>query len=218
MIIRIGIGGARVVCEALGFSVCGVAWVRSSLYDAVKFQIIAAMSRKLLLLLFVFLAGVAGFVVWKQEKKSGPLPEPHAASLPGVVPDPQAAKAPSVTAVPTPVVAAPTTPEPAAAKDAPPMTVQQRIGQITTTLEDYRRSLGENPVGSNAEIMQALRGANSMKLQFPTPSGSGLNADGELLDEWGTPYFFHQLSKTEMEIRSAGPDKKMWTEDDAVSK
>jgi hypothetical protein len=45
-----------------------------------------------------------------------------------------------------------------------------------------------------------------------------VNGDGELVDPWGTPYFFHQLSGTDMEIRSAGPDKTMWTDDDLMTK
>ena len=49
-------------------------------------------------------------------------------------------------------------------------------------------------------------------------AGLRLNAAGELVDPWGTPYFFHQLSATEMEIHSAGPDKVMWTRDDLVIK
>jgi hypothetical protein len=43
-----------------------------------------------------------------------------------------------------------------------------------------------------------------------------LNDKGELVDRWGTPYFFHQLSRDHMEIRSAGPDKVMWTQDDPI--
>jgi len=38
-----------------------------------------------------------------------------------------------------------------------------------------------------------------------------------LVDAWGTPFFFHQLSGHEMEIHSAGPDKIMWTADDLVT-
>jgi hypothetical protein len=37
-----------------------------------------------------------------------------------------------------------------------------------------------------------------------------------MIDRWGTPYFFHQISATSMEIHSAGPDRKMGTEDDIV--
>jgi hypothetical protein len=41
-----------------------------------------------------------------------------------------------------------------------------------------------------------------------------VNAAGELTDRWGTPFFFHQVSKAQMEVRSAGPDRRMWTADD----
>jgi hypothetical protein len=50
------------------------------------------------------------------------------------------------------------------------------------------------------------------------PAGQILNAEGELVDRWGTPYFFHQLSKTSMEIRSAGPSRQMGTTDDLITK
>jgi hypothetical protein len=43
-----------------------------------------------------------------------------------------------------------------------------------------------------------------------------LNGDGELVDPWGTPYFFHQISSSDTEVRSAGPDRIMHTSDDIV--
>ncbi len=43
-----------------------------------------------------------------------------------------------------------------------------------------------------------------------------VNDNGELVDRWGTPYFFHQISGADTEIRSAGPDKIMYTADDIV--
>jgi hypothetical protein len=85
-------------------------------------------------------------------------------------------------------------------------------------LRDFRTRMGENPVGSNAEIMRAVMGGNPAGATLGPPTGQSLNADGELLDRWGTPYFFHQLSKDSMEIRSAGPDHTLWTADDLVSK
>lgn len=45
-----------------------------------------------------------------------------------------------------------------------------------------------------------------------------INDSAELVDNWGTPFFFHQLSGTDMEIHSAGPDRRMWTPDDLVTK
>jgi hypothetical protein len=69
-------------------------------------------------------------------------------------------------------------------------------------------------VGTNAEITSALRGDNLKQVRVELPPTSKISEAGELTDQWSTPYFFHQLSARQMEIRSAGPDRKMWTEDD----
>ena len=86
-------------------------------------------------------------------------------------------------------------------------------------IRNYGSRFGGNPVGTNPEITRALAGENPKQVNFlNADDGLRVNADGELVDPWGTPYFFHQLSGTEMEIHSAGPDKKMWTDDDLVAK
>lgn len=92
------------------------------------------------------------------------------------------------------------------------------LDKVRTMLRDYRTLYHENPVGTNAEIMQALMGGNSKQAQLGPPEGQALSPSGELVDRWGTPYFFHQLSSVSMEIRSAGPDKTLWTSDDLVTK
>ncbi len=75
-----------------------------------------------------------------------------------------------------------------------------------------------NPVGTNPEITSALNGNNPKQVKFISPeSGLQINDKGEMVDPWGTPFFFHQLSARDMEIRSAGPDKVMWTADDLVT-
>jgi hypothetical protein len=73
-----------------------------------------------------------------------------------------------------------------------------------------------NPVGDNAEITAALTGRNRLQLALIPPGHPAINARGELCDRWGTPFFFHQLSGTQMEIRSAGPDRTLHTPDDLV--
>ena len=90
------------------------------------------------------------------------------------------------------------------------------VDKVSLMLRDYRTRMGENPVGTNAEIMKAIMEGNPAKAMLGPPEGQKLNDDGELVDRWETPYFFHQLSADHMEIRSAGPDKKMWTKDDVV--
>jgi hypothetical protein len=72
-----------------------------------------------------------------------------------------------------------------------------------------------NPVGENAEIVRSLTGDNPLQLALVPKDHAALNNAGELTDRWGTPFRFHQLTGTRMEIRSAGPDRRFGTADDA---
>jgi hypothetical protein len=93
------------------------------------------------------------------------------------------------------------------------------LGNMRNVIARYGSQFGGNPVGTNPEITAALNGENPKQVKFLTEdSGLRINGQGELVDSWGTPFFFHQISGTEMEIRSAGPDRKMWTGDDLVTK
>lgn len=71
-----------------------------------------------------------------------------------------------------------------------------------------------NPVGENDEITAALAGDNRLHFAFVAPTNPAINAQGQLCDRWGTPLRFHQLSGTQMELRSAGPDRRFGTADD----
>lgn len=97
-----------------------------------------------------------------------------------------------------------------------PVTVLQNMSRA---IRQYGEKFGGNPVGSNLEISRQLGGENPKHLNFiSAEAGMRLNENGELVDPWGTPYFFHQLSGREMEIHSAGPDRILWTGDDLVTK
>jgi len=88
---------------------------------------------------------------------------------------------------------------------------------MRTAVQLYGHTFGGNPVGTNPEITSALNGNNPKQIKFLQPdSGMRINGNGELIDPWGTPVFFHQLSGSQTEIRFAGPDRKMWTSDDLV--
>lgn len=91
------------------------------------------------------------------------------------------------------------------------------VQRITRLLRDYRTIAGDNPIGSNAEIVQALSGDNPKQAKI-LPEDLPLNGSSELVDRWGTPYFFHQLSRNSMEVRSAGSDRRMWTSDDVFTR
>jgi hypothetical protein len=104
------------------------------------------------------------------------------------------------------------------ALDAPGHTAQDDVQLLASVIHLYRTVLkGSNPVGDNAEITAALTGRNKFGYAFIRPDSPAINAKGELCDRWGTPFFFHQISGTMMQIRSAGPDKEHWTADDLVA-
>jgi hypothetical protein len=92
------------------------------------------------------------------------------------------------------------------------------LANMRTTILQFASTYGENPVGTNPEITSALQGENPKHINFLKPDGNRVNARGELVDTWGSPYFFHQISGHEMEIRSAGPDRVMYTADDLVTR
>lgn len=140
-------------------------------------------------------------------KTAGPVVESPVAVTPASGRD--AAPSPA-TALASRDVGAPTTPAAVSTE------VQVQLDNVKLLIRDYRLALGENPVGSNAEITKALMGANPKKTRFVLAGDARLNDRGELVDPWRTPYFFHQISGREMEIRSAGPDRRMWTDDDLV--
>jgi len=95
--------------------------------------------------------------------------------------------------------------------EQPPERDLEILGEILTL---YRRTTGSNPAGDNADFTSALIGA--------TAEGSFLHRqsaavrEGELVDRWGTPYWFHAVSGDHVEIRSAGPDRELFTSDDLI--
>jgi hypothetical protein len=98
----------------------------------------------------------------------------------------------------------------------PPLTI---LDHARVVMHNYRDACGEDPVGDNAEITAALMGKNPKQINFvPADSGLRLNEKGEMVDAWGTPFFFHQISGKEMEISSAGKDRVMWTPDDLLTR
>lgn len=91
------------------------------------------------------------------------------------------------------------------------------VENMSRAIRQYGEMFGGNPVGTNPEFTKQLGGDNSRHINFiNAEAGMRVNANGELIDPWGTPYFFHQISGSDTEVRSAGPDRIMWTADDIV--
>jgi hypothetical protein len=109
----------------------------------------------------------------------------------------------------------PTVPDAPSDAAVDPAKITEDLDKLSLSLRDYRTLMAQNPVGTNAEITKALKGGNPKGAQL-APEDGRVNAKGEMVDRWGTPYFFHQMSATSMEVHSAGPDHKMGTDDDIV--
>jgi hypothetical protein len=172
------------------------------------------MRRPLLLAVVLAAAALLVFFLW---------PRPAAPTAAGRPPSP-GTPPPAAAPVPVGQPAKPAPPAPpeildlARALNGPAGSITTDLQLVASVLETFRTNFPRegNPVGTNAEIMAVLTGANRLRLAFIHPRHPALNAAGELCDRWGTPFFFHAESATRMEIRSAGPDRKMWTDDDAA--
>lgn len=93
-------------------------------------------------------------------------------------------------------------------------TVEGSLAELDTLLGLYRFAFGENPVGvENFEFTEQLLGKNPKQVVFIATDSPALRGN-ELVDRWGTPYFFHPMSEEDMDLRSAGPDRLFWTQDD----
>jgi hypothetical protein len=104
----------------------------------------------------------------------------------------------------------------AAELNSPAGTIRRDLAVLNELFTNFQTNFPRtgNPVGENSEITAALTGDNPAHFAFIPKDHPAINANGELCDRWGTPFRFHQLSGTVMEIRSAGPDKKFGTPDD----
>lgn len=97
-------------------------------------------------------------------------------------------------------------------------TPQEDLETVELLLTIFRKANnGLNPDGGlNDEIAAAMAGKNIKGFAVLPPDLPALAKNGELLDRWGSPYFFHPLTSQQIEVRSAGPDHALWTADDVV--
>lgn len=151
---------------------------------------------------------------------STPAPEEPPAAPP---PPARAASQPSLAASPPPASATPavrSASSPLAAElNAPASDARHDVATLHAILRQYFRILHGrrgSPIGNDSDLVRVLTGHNPMKLAVLPPDHPAITADGRLRDRWGTPYFIHPRGNLAFEIRSAGPDRKLFTADDLV--
>jgi hypothetical protein len=104
--------------------------------------------------------------------------------------------------------------------NAPGFTAQQDVEHLLEMIRQYERAMKQrraHPIGNDMDLARVLSGKNALKITVIPPGHLALSADGHLLDRWGSPYFIHPRGQGAYEVRSAGPDKKRFTQDDAVA-
>lgn len=80
------------------------------------------------------------------------------------------------------------------------------VDNLFEAFHEYRRHVGQYPLGDNAQIVQALTGNNPKNVIILAVRRESLNPKGEIIDPWGTPLKIY-FADDEVLIRSAGPNK-----------
>lgn len=71
------------------------------------------------------------------------------------------------------------------------------------------------PIGLNEDLTAALTTRSAFAPAF-LPKNHPAIVQGCLVDRWGTPFHLHTPGGARLVVRSAGPDRRLFTEDDLV--
>lgn len=166
-------------------------------------------ARRFLTALAALAIGVFIVAMWNRKE---PAPETHAP--PAIVP----AKAPAVVPRLLPArVATPENPvyswERLLVEDGTPAEDRAALEDIVTNYLQSAPHSTRPPLGTNDEITRALMDRNTLG-ESAIPASHPAIVSGQLVDRWGNPWHFHQQSADLIEVRSAGPDGRLFTRDD----
>lgn len=99
----------------------------------------------------------------------------------------------------------------------PATSPENDLTQVSHLMENFLllvKSAATRPLSANEDWAAAFRGHNPAHERFLPDRHAASNSQGQLVDRWGTPLFFHALGGGRFELRSAGPDRQLWTSDD----
>ena len=100
----------------------------------------------------------------------------------------------------------------------PPIEDLKKVHRVITGYFSVVKDASRFPIGGNADLATALRGENPNRETYVPEGHPVLSKDGLLIDRWGSPLVVHPEAWTQLELRSAGPDKIAYTADDLVLK
>ncbi|MFT5189734.1 MAG: hypothetical protein ACI9DF_000839 [Verrucomicrobiales bacterium] len=91
---------------------------------------------------------------------------------------------------------------------------QNDVRLLGMLFADYASVFKRMPLGIHQEIVAALNGDNPRSIAYIPEGHPAVSVDNEIIDRWGKPFFFHVISKSAVEIISAGPEGAFFTDDD----
>jgi len=168
--------------------------------------------RKRVSVLFAISVVTIGLIFWIILREDSPAPPPSTPDTPLAGETPGEITPPPL----PPIVTLSSAGELSGTLSRPGGPPEEELQAVAQLIYVYRQGFGENPVGQNEDIVAALLGENEKRSAF-LPKNIPVIADGKLIDRWGSPYWFHPVSGSEMEIRSAGPDRELFTGDDLAT-
>lgn len=98
----------------------------------------------------------------------------------------------------------------------PPIEDLKKIHRVVTGYFSVIKDASRFPIGGNEDLSAALRGDNSNREVFISLGSPALSADGLLIDRWGRPLIVHPEAWKQLELRSAGPDRIPYNDDDLL--
>lgn len=97
------------------------------------------------------------------------------------------------------------------------LTAQNDLEILSNTLTNFltvSKQAMTRPLSANEEWSAALTGKRLGSEVWISNSQRILDPQKRLIDRWDSPLHFHALGSQKWEMRSAGPDRILWTEDD----
>jgi len=98
----------------------------------------------------------------------------------------------------------------------PPVEDLRKVHRLVSGYFSVIKDLTRHPIGGNADLAACLLGENINRQPFLRREHPAINGEGLLVDRWGTPLSVHPEAARSLTLRSAGPDREMYSDDDLV--
>lgn len=100
--------------------------------------------------------------------------------------------------------------------ETPPLEDLRKIQRVAVGYFSVIKDASRFPIGGNEDLSAVLRGENPNREVFIRPGHPVFSKEGLLIDRWGSPLIVHPEAWRQLELRSAGPDRIPFNDDDLI--